>query len=215
MTPIKLPDIDEVKGKEKLQWEKELLGVYSISHPLMQLGVDLQQVTTCSCAELDERYNGKGVTLAGIITNIRVLNTKKGDPMAFVALEDLQGSCEVVFFPKAYAENKDKLMVDSIIIAKGKAQTREGQTTLLADVVNTHFDKIVSVSEEPQRLMTPLFASVPTINGLALGGDQEAWDDGPSSMGADDYGDIAPGENPFRNELPDWLGARLLPHPCR
>ena len=122
VTPIKLPDIDEVKGKEKLQWEKELLGVYSISHPLMQLGVDLKQVTTCSCAELDERYNGKGVTLAGIITNMRVLNTKKGDPMAFVALEDLQGSCEVVFFPKAYAENRDKLIVDSIIIAKGKAQ---------------------------------------------------------------------------------------------
>ncbi len=213
VTPIKLPDIDEVKGKEKLQWEKELLGVYSISHPLMQLGVDLKQVTTCSCAELDERYNGKGVTLAGIITNVRVLNTKKGDPMAFVALEDLQGSCEVVFFPKVYAEHKEKLMVDTIIIAKGKAQTREGQTSLLADVVNTHFDKIISVGEEPQRLMTPLFASAPTINGVALSGDQESWDDGPPGLGFDDNGDLTPGENPFRNELPDWLRSEAAPPP--
>ena len=213
VTPIKLPDIDEVKGKEKLQWEKELLGVYSISHPLMQLGVDLKQVTTCSCAELDERYNGKGVTLAGIITNVRVLNTKKGDPMAFVALEDLQGSCEVVFFPKAYAEHKEKLTVDSIIIAKGKAQTREGQTSLLADVVNTHFDKIISVGEEPQRLMTPLFASAPTINGVALSGDQESWDDGPPGLGFDDNGDLSPDENPFRNELPDWLRSEAAPPP--
>ena len=116
VTPIRLPDLEEVKGKEKLQWEKELLGVYSISHPLLQIGVDLQQAVTCSCAELDERYDGKGVALAGIITNVRTLTTKKGDLMAFVQLEDLQGGCEVVFFPKTYAEQREKLQIDAVVI---------------------------------------------------------------------------------------------------
>ena len=168
VTPIKLPAIEEVKGREKLQWEKELLGVYSISHPLMQLGIDLSAATTCSCAELDERYDGKGVTLAGVITSMRTINTKKGDPMAFVQLEDLQGACEVVFFPKAYADHKEKLIVDAVVIVKGKAQIREGKTALLADIVQTHVDQIVGVGDEPPRYQTPLFAGAPTINGLAM-----------------------------------------------
>ncbi len=108
---IRLPNMEEVKGREKLQWEKELLGVYSISHPMQQLNVDLKKSTTCSCAELDERYDGKNVTMAGVITNLRTINTKKGDPMAFVQIEDMQGSCEAVFFPKAYADYKDKLTI--------------------------------------------------------------------------------------------------------
>jgi DNA polymerase-3 subunit alpha len=168
VTPIRLPAIEEVKGKEKLAWEKELLGVYSISHPLMNLDVDLKRVVSCSCAELDERFNGKGVTLAGLISSIRTINTKKGDQMAFVQLEDLQGSCEVVFFPKAYAEYKDKLVPDAVVIVKGKAQTRESETSLLAEIVQTHFDKVTMIGEEPDRYQPSLMAAGPTLNGMAL-----------------------------------------------
>ncbi|GIV69811.1 DNA polymerase III subunit alpha [Caldilinea sp.] len=198
VSPIKLPDIEEVKGREKLQWEKELLGVYSISHPLHQLKIDFKRITTCSCAELDERYDGKGVTLAGVITNVRVINTKKGDQMAFVQLEDLQGGCEVVFFPKAYAEFKEKLVVDSVVIVKGKAQTREGQTTLLADIVQTHVESYIGVEEETPALQTPLFQDAPPQNGAApstrggngFASDMEAWEEAEMS--------------PFYNEPPQW-----------
>ena len=108
------------------------------------------------------------MALAGIITNLRTLNTKKGDAMAFVQLEDLQGGCEVVFFPKTYAEQREKLQIDAVVIIKGKAQTREGRTSLLAETVQTHFDKIVGLDETPQR-QTPLFVAAPTVNGMALG----------------------------------------------
>ncbi|BAL99069.1 MULTISPECIES: DNA polymerase III subunit alpha [Caldilinea] len=198
VSPIKLPDIEEVKGREKLQWEKELLGVYSISHPLHQLKIDFKRITTCSCAELDERYDGKGVTLAGVITNVRVINTKKGDQMAFVQLEDLQGGCEVVFFPKTYAEYKEKLITDSVVIVKGKAQTREGQTTLLADMVQTHIENYIGIDEEPPIPQVPLFHDMPPLNGVApsIGGENdldpgmEAWEE--------------PEINPFYNEPPQW-----------
>lgn len=209
VAPIKLPDLEEIKGKEKLQWEKELLGVYSISHPLLQLDVDLKRVTTCSCAELDERYDGKGVTLAGIISGVRTINTKKGDAMAFVQLEDLQGACEAVFFPKTYAECKDKLLVDAVVIVKGKAQTREGETSLLAEIVLTHFDKVISIGDEPQRYQTPLLAATPTLNGVALT-PGDGWDDGVNGLD----GDAAPfalDENPFRNDIPEWLMDQSAP----
>jgi DNA polymerase-3 subunit alpha len=189
VSPIKLPDLEEVKGREKLQWEKELLGVYSISHPLQQMNIDFARVTTCSCAELDESYDGKGVTLAGVITNIRTINTKKGDQMAFVQIEDLQGGCEVVFFPKAYAEYKEKLAVDAVVIVKGKAQTRESQTTLLADIVQTHVDSYVGIGDETPALQATLLnGNGPTINGVPL----------------TDYG--ANG-NGFHNGDDTWIGA--------
>jgi DNA polymerase-3 subunit alpha len=169
VSPIRLPELEEAKGREKLQWEKELLGVYSISHPLQQMNIDFARVTTCSCAELDESYDSKGVTLAGVITSIRTINTKKGDQMAFVQLEDLQGGCEVVFFPKAYAEYKEKLVVDAVVIVKGKAQTRESQTTLLADIVQTHVENYVGIGDEAPALSAPLLNGAgPTINGVPL-----------------------------------------------
>ncbi len=167
VTPIRLPDVEEASGRERLQWEKELLGIYTASHPLQNLARELQRYTTCSCAELNEEFDGRGVTLAGLITSVRTINTKKGDPMAYVLLEDLQGSTEVVFFPKAYAEYKERLAVDSIVLIKGTAQTRNGQTNLLADSLQTHFDKILSVADDPQRYQPPLLAGAPTINGVA------------------------------------------------
>jgi DNA polymerase-3 subunit alpha len=207
VTPIRLPDVEEVKGKEKLQWEKELLGVYSISHPLLQIGVDLQQAVTCSCAELDERYDGKGVALAGIIANVRTLNTKKGDPMAFVQLEDLQGGCEVVFFPKTYAEQREKLQPDAVVIIKGKAQTREGRTSLLAETVQTHFDKIVAVADASLP-PAPLFAGLPTVNGMAAG-NGDGWDDGLPGDGEFKDGEASP----FRDEIPTFLHDVTAPPP--
>ncbi len=200
VSSIRLPDLEEVKGREKLQWEKELLGVYSISHPLQQMGIDFQKVTTCSCAELDEAYDGKGVTLAGVITSMRTINTKKGDQMAFVQLEDLQGGCEVVFFPKAFGEYKEKLVVDSVVIVKGKAQTRDNQTTLLADILQTHVESYVTRADEPT-LQTHLFNGGPTINGTAFT-DNGAYDE-EFGNGYDTL--PSPETNPFQNDIPDWM----------
>ena len=221
VTPIRLPEMEEVRGRERLQWEKELLGVYTISHPLQHLGPELQRVTTCSCAELDERYDGKGVTLAGLITGVRTINTKKGDQMAFVQIEDLQGSCEVVFFPKTYAECKEVLVVDAMVLVKGKAQTREGQTSLLAESIQTHFEKIVSIADEPTRYQPALVPLAPTINGVAFhagasGEADEAGEEG-GEVFASSY--ISPTEdeglpldaNPFANDLPPWVDGAKQP----
>ena len=231
VSPIRLPAIDEVKGREKLLWEKELLGVYAASHPMQNLGIDMSKLVTCFCNELSAEHDGKNVTLAGMITSVRVINTKKGDQMAFVNLEDLQGHCEAVVFPRTYAEVKDKLVPDTVVLMKGKAQTREGQTNLLVDSIQNYVEQAVASGEEPNPYQSALLEVTPTINGLALppitNGAAEngespintARDKRPSqlpnapmnalSLGSDnddDSYDFGGGEeSPFSNDLPAWL----------
>ena len=165
--PINLPDIEEASGRERLQWEKELLGVYTISHPLQQLTIDLNGIVTCSCNDLDERYDGKNVMLAGMIAEARTITTKKGDPMAFVKLEDTQGQCEVVVFPRTYEEYKDKLVQDNVVLVKGKGQSRNGQTSLLADSIQSYVEQATSTGENVSPFQKPLLDVGPTINGVA------------------------------------------------
>jgi len=227
ISAINLPKIDEVKGREKLTWEKELLGVYAASHPMQNIGIDLSQVVTCYCNELTEEYHDKNVVLAGMISDVRVINTKKGDQMAFVNLEDLQGKCEVVVFPRTYAEIKEQLVPDTVVVMKGKAQTREGQTNLLVDSIQNYVEQARAGGEETNQYQAPLIEVAPTVNGVTIpasDGQPEAerkpqkkdevaaelaHEIDNSMLSAmpiiDDSDDAAGEENPFANEMPVWL----------
>ncbi len=196
--PIKLPDIDEAKPRERLAWERELVGVFVTSHPLEEVAADWQKVVTCSCAALDETYNDRTVVMAGMINSLRTITTKKGDPMAFVQLEDLQGQCEVVVFPRTYAEYRDLLEPDNVILVKGKAQSREGRTSVLADSIQNFITHSRAAGDdEPPARQRPLL-DVPTFNGaVGLTGLGQADDldfgdliDAPPD-GLDDEGDNA------------------------
>jgi DNA polymerase-3 subunit alpha len=215
VSPIRLPDLDEVKGREKLQWEKELLGVYAMEHPLSLLSVDIRNVVTCGCSELDERYDGKNVMLAGMILNVRTINTKKGDQMAFVQIEDMTGQCEVVVFPRTYAEVKEVLQPDTVVVVKGKAQTRESQTSLLADSFQTHVDQILSIAPDPN-YQKPLFDVGPTLNGLHLdetaidahAEDETLVDAAPMFAAGPNDDDAPPVDDlPFVPDRPVWMAA--------
>ncbi len=230
VSPITLPNIEEAKGRDRLQWEKELLGVYAMSHPLQAMSVDVRNIVTCGCSELDERYDGKNVLLVGMITSVRTINTKKGDQMAFVQLEDMGGQGEVVVFPRTYAEVKEMLVPDAIVMVKGKAQAREGQTSVLADSFQTYVDQIMSVGADPQ-YQKPLLEVAPSINGFHLedsriedsrmnnelessadlqGGAYSSSDfSGRDGFGGDDDDADFMEESPFANEPPAWMGAEM------
>ena len=140
--PIRLPDQEapaqaKRSNRERFQWEKELLGVFVSSHPVQQLNVDLSRFTTCPCAELNQGHDGRNVTLAGMLASIRTTVTKKGDKMAFAQLEDMQGQCEAVFFPEVYKACKENLEEERVVLVKGKAQTRNGRTSILVDTLQT------------------------------------------------------------------------------
>ncbi|RME60276.1 MAG: hypothetical protein D6790_09560, partial [Caldilineae bacterium] len=173
VSPIRLPDIEETKSRERLQWEKELLGVYASSHPVQQVGVDLSRFVTCSCAELGEQHHDKNVTLAGMIAGLRTTITKKGDKMAFLQLEDLQGQCEVVVFPRTYETYKDLLELERVVLVKGKAQTRNNRTSVLADSIQTAVEFGVELPGEDEHRYQDRLLDAPTVNGYAFEEDED------------------------------------------
>lgn len=88
--------------RERLGYEKELLGFYVTGHPLGSVAKDLARLTTVSAHTVEE-YAGREVRVGGLLVSMRETRTKKGDAMAFGRIEDLEGAFEVVLFPRIYA----------------------------------------------------------------------------------------------------------------
>ena len=144
---LTLPAVEPLTPKQRLEMEKELLGVYVSSHPLQQMAVDLTGVITCTCGELGEAHVGKPVVLAGNVVRVNQITTKKGDRMAFVTLEDLQGQCDVVVFPKTWEETKDLWVQDRIVLVRGKAEKRSESVNVLCDSVQDYITRASAADE--------------------------------------------------------------------
>lgn len=97
-----LTETDEWTPLERLMKEKEQLGFYVSGHPLEEYGEILENYTTASTQTLAAHPEGSEIFVAGMITEVKNLTTKKGAPMAVIGLEDLEGAVEVVVFPEAY-----------------------------------------------------------------------------------------------------------------
>jgi DNA polymerase-3 subunit alpha len=131
----KLPDVEEWDEKTLLSYEKEALGFYVSGHPLAQYSDAIKRYATCETAELQERKDKESIRVAGIVSGIKELMTKKGDRMAFVSLEDLQGSVEVVVFPEVYAASMDLLKGDEPLLVSGELDIGEESCKMLASEV--------------------------------------------------------------------------------
>src|SRR3954452_12585510 len=103
----------EFEKNDLLRLEKETLGLYVSEHPLEAIRDQLRRKTDSSLAELERRRDGEIVTVAGIVSAIKQLTTKKGDPMVFMRLDDVLGSAEVVVFNSVYAAARELLAIDN------------------------------------------------------------------------------------------------------
>lgn len=130
----------KVKHKELLEWEKEALGVHVSEHPLERPLSMLQAHTSGGIAELDVHSNGRQVRLAGMLSHLRPLTTKKGDPMAFGTLEDLDSKIDLVFFPRTWAQCRDEARIDQVMLVTGKVQIKDEQLTILVDAISTNLE---------------------------------------------------------------------------
>jgi DNA polymerase-3 subunit alpha len=123
----------EFEKPELLRLEKESLGLYVSEHPLSAIRDQLRRKTDASISELEKRRDGEIVLVGGMVASQRTTMTKKGDPMAFVQLEDVTGSIEVVLFTNAYAAVRHLLINDAVIVVKGRVdQKGAGETKLVA-----------------------------------------------------------------------------------
>lgn len=130
---LKLRPVTPATKREKLAWERELLGLFVSEHPFREFD-DYFGAAVTPTTGVREKLGAPGlVNVGGVIMDIRVILTKKGDNMAFVKLEDTHGSMEVVVFPSVYKTNVTSLVKDAPVVVEGKLQEREGQIGLLAE----------------------------------------------------------------------------------
>ncbi|MDP3046420.1 MAG: OB-fold nucleic acid binding domain-containing protein, partial [Chloroflexota bacterium] len=139
-TLLALPDIPEADYREILAWEKDLLGVYLSEHPLQKVAERLKDYITCLCGQIDAEMVGQKVVLAGMVTSVRRFTTKKGETMAFIQLEDVQGTVEVTVFPKTYQKTEALWEPDRIILLRGKVETRDEKTLVICDAAEEYAD---------------------------------------------------------------------------
>jgi DNA polymerase-3 subunit alpha len=127
---IAIPDL-EFDKRQRLAFEKEMLGLYVSDHPLMGAEASLRKKTECTIAELEGVGDGELRTIGGLVTNLQRKWTKKGDLMAVFILEDLQSSIEVMVFPKTMQSYGHLLEDDAVVIIKGRVDMREDQPKLM------------------------------------------------------------------------------------
>jgi DNA polymerase-3 subunit alpha len=124
--------MEEFEKNELLRLEKETLGLYVSEHPLEAIKEQLRRKTDATLAELERRRDGEVVTVAGIVSALKQLTTKKGEPMVFMRLDDVLGSAEVVVFNSVYAASRELLLADAVLVVKARIDHKEGETKLIA-----------------------------------------------------------------------------------
>jgi len=119
--------VAEISQKEILAWEKELVGTYLSDHPIQKYLADIKAANTVMLGELDETMHGKQVNVAGVVVSVRLHQSKKGEAMAFVEIEDTQATREIVVFPRPYTAHKALLTEGRLVLVRGKVDAQEGR----------------------------------------------------------------------------------------
>jgi DNA polymerase III subunit alpha len=126
-----VPD-HEWDKKVRLAFEKEMLGLYVSDHPLLGLERALATMTDTAIPGLWDREDRSQATIAGVVGSVNRRYTRKGDPMVYFAVEDLQGSVEVVAFPKAVAEFGPMIREDAVLVLRGRVDHRGDDVKFIA-----------------------------------------------------------------------------------
>lgn len=161
----KLPDSGEEYPYDiLLQMEKEVSGLYLSGHPLDHYRPVIEKVSTCRISELvgenAHAYDEQNVTLVCTVVRTKTINTKAGGMMAFITVEDLSGSMEVLAFPKVLLAASEAVHDNAVVVIKGRVSYKEDEPSKLIA------DSIVDVElYEPDKIKTDIKS---TKNGLWL-----------------------------------------------
>ena len=124
---LRLIETPPAEMKDKLAWEKELLGLYISGHPLERFRDIITKKDIDIKKALEMKKDGDSVILGVIITAVRPVQTKKNDTMAFVTIADFSGSADAVIFPRVYREFREQIQVDKCLAIKATINTRNDE----------------------------------------------------------------------------------------
>ena len=133
---VKLPSAAEAPTRERLRWERELLGVYLSDHPMNALAPVLAPYVSAFVGDFGEDVpSEERVVLGAIVTNVRTLVTKAGAAMGILTVEDLTGSIEVVAFPKTWEATRSAWVEGEALLVAGRAELRGETWSIICEAV--------------------------------------------------------------------------------
>ena len=176
-------EMDEFSEKELLSMEKEMLGIYISGHPLEKYRKQLDEVTNFNTAQIEEAMeqmtagekcdlqDGQSVKLAGVITKIKKKFTKSNKVMAFVTIEDLYGTCELIVFESCYNKCSNLLIEESLILCEGRISIRdENDITIIANQItelksNSQRKLVIDITDLPEETKEKLRGTIKFFEG--------------------------------------------------
>jgi DNA polymerase-3 subunit alpha len=146
---IVYPDLPDMDPKEKIEWERKLLGFYVSGHPLDSYKEQLKACTPLYHLTAEgNQYDGRMVTIGGTISRIKGTMTKKGQPMGYVTIEDYDGEVETVVFPSVWETVRPILAEDAAVAIRGRVQANERDVRVLAEEI-IPLDKLRASAPSP------------------------------------------------------------------
>ena len=144
---ITLPDIPEWAERERLTKEKETVGFYLSGHPLDEDVDEIKTITDTDIAGLSDYSEDQPVRIGGLIRSCKQLKSKKGDLMAFLTIEDLLHTVEVIVFPETYSRCYQLLQSTETLIVQGTVQADERGPKIIAESIELLPDARISQTE--------------------------------------------------------------------
>jgi len=156
LNQTQLPDLEEWPENQLLSFEKEVLGFYLTSHPLIRYQEDIRALTTADTETLGEMAHGTQVSVGGLVAEVKEINTKKGDQMAFLSLEDMRGRVDVIVFPDLFRSARPYIKVDVPVFIRGVLDNGEERPKVKASSL-VPLDQATreNISKVHVRLRTP------------------------------------------------------------
>lgn len=133
-TVLKLRTVKPAAKSQKLQWEKDLLGLYISDHPTSEYRAYLESATT-AINKINADMAGKRVTVGGILQTVKKIYVKDQKAMAFATIENLTGKIELIIFPRKYEETQNLWQPNAMVVASGKVSDKDGEMKILVDAV--------------------------------------------------------------------------------
>jgi len=159
VTPAPMPSLDlqeaEITIKEKLAWERELMGVYLSEHPFSAFASKVALDSTILCGHIDAELAGQDIVVAGMVASAHQLFTRDRRPFASVMLEDLDGRVEVMVWPDVFVNTRDLWQEGNILLVEGKVRLRDDRVQLNCEHVRRYQPEAAPpegaiVAEEPE-----------------------------------------------------------------
>lgn len=165
---IEYDDVNEYTNREILDFEKEILGLYVSGHPLHDYQKSIALHGNTTIADLNESMDQKKISLGGMINSVKVSTTKKGDTMASAVFEDMNGTIDLLVFPKTYASLHQKLVKDSIVLIKGRYMDQDDNPKIsVEEILDLPDDISLSGSTESVSASNDVFVNSPEIPPVA------------------------------------------------